>query len=147
MEPLDKPLVIYEEFVLETIKGVIEKRCSRQFLDQLSFKARIAHIADDISFQLKYKIMGKEDVKAHSYESKLVAEVPLTWFDHLRERFFPKWALHRWPVSYRKIYATVEYRRFRLCPHLNIAPQREHVNFLIGKDPGYPGEKRWAIQR
>ena len=54
-------------------------------------------------------------------------KVPLTWWDHFKERNFPGWALRRWPVVYREIVV----RWTRVCPHMKVPKDRDHLEFLV----------------
>ena len=38
-----------------------------------------------------------------SIESDESIKVPMDWWQHFKEKWFPKWAIKRWPISY-KIY-------------------------------------------
>jgi hypothetical protein len=55
---------------------------------------------------------------------------PRDWWQAFKERWFPAWAIRRWPVAYEHI--DVDEQRYgRICPHLD-APQDKHLMFLAG---------------
>ena len=71
--------------------------------------------SDDIEFNIRYE------------------EVPGDWWEHFKQRWFPAWALKRWPVKVKKI-KIASYLR-RMCPHVNIpSGSRDHIAFLM-KNP------------
>ena len=72
-------------------------------------------------------------------ERRGAERVPATWWDHFKQRWFPRRALRRWPVRERSI--TTEYRYQYVCPHRHEDPRGPaHFEFL-SKGPGnyYPG--------
>ncbi len=45
-----------------------------------------------------------------------VVKVPRDWWQHIRERFWPKWAKKRWPVRYREYQAELHFPHSRHYP-------------------------------
>jgi hypothetical protein len=59
-----------------------------------------------------------------------VLRVPDTWWDHTKERWFPAWALRRWPVQYR------EHEARLLLPYLPLPTTREWESVAVfAQDP------------
>lgn len=61
-------------------------------------------------------------------------EVPLTWWDHFKCRWFPQRWLKRWPAQMQKITTCVQHQEIRVCPHLEYpVPQHNymHLKFLL----------------
>lgn len=57
---------------------------------------------------------------------------PCDWWQAFKERWFPRWALRRWPVRYKSVELhTHKYQR--CCPHIRIKAQGRHLEF-IGQD-------------
>lgn len=54
-------------------------------------------------------------------------EYPATWWEHFKQRWFPAWALRRWPV--RK---TIEEGDVfaRVCPHVTFPSRESCLQFL-----------------
>ena len=48
--------------------------------------------------------------------------VPLDWWEHFKERWFPSWAKSRWPVKKR----VIVWQRWQHYPKLNIRGNKEH---------------------
>ena len=55
---------------------------------------------------------------------------PKTWWDHIKSRFFPAWALVRWPVEWERI--DISEKRYKaVCPHLESTSDRDKcLSFL-----------------
>lgn len=57
---------------------------------------------------------------------------PATWQDAVKDRWFPAWAIRRWPVAYRtididqKIYGPI-------CTHQLSEPARTHLQWMMAK--------------
>ena len=64
-------------------------------------------------------------------KERLQRRWPADWWQALRERWFPKWWLRRYPVRYEEI----DVQLFeRVCPHVNVPDHGSHFLFLAGKD-------------
>ena len=60
---------------------------------------------------------------------------PKTWWDATKVRWFPKWALRRWPAQYNSI--DIDQDIFKaVCPHVNCAPTKNHLEFMANMDNG-----------
>lgn len=58
---------------------------------------------------------------------------PSDWWQAFKDRWFPAWALKRWPVQYKTI--SVHERRYgNLCPHINIPQHNTHVEFMMREE-------------
>ncbi len=54
---------------------------------------------------------------------------PKDWWDAFKDRWFPKWALRRWPVRYSRI--DIEQTIYAgVCPHIADDPMRKHVEWM-----------------
>ena len=62
---------------------------------------------------------------------KVGCEWPATWWQHLKQRWFPRWALRRWPVRLAKREFTV-YKK--VCPHLGVPARDPHLRFFYTDD-------------
>lgn len=69
--------------------------------------------------------MTKERVTVHE-------KWPRTWWDAFKERWFPQWAIARWPVEYRRI--DIDQPIYlAVCPHLEDKPQRTHLEWMAAQ--------------
>ena len=56
---------------------------------------------------------------------------PKTWWDAVKDRWYPEWAKTRWPVEYERI--NIDQQIYGgVCPHLQSDPTRTHVTYLAG---------------
>jgi hypothetical protein len=106
-------------------------------LDNILYAARVEGRADDIGdvrlwaeregerliVNLRTRIHGMAD-------DVVVVEWPATWWQHVKQRFAPRWALRRWPVRMDRqeiqVYKSV-------CPHIGAmrpAPIDEHFRYF-----------------
>lgn len=55
---------------------------------------------------------------------------PKTWIDAIKNRWFPRWALKKWPIQWEHI--KVDQRIYgNICPHITFPDHRQdHVIFL-----------------
>src|SRR3990167_6914606 len=58
-------------------------------------------------------------------QRELLAEYPSTWWDAVKQRWFPKWALNRWPVVMNRIDGEILY------PMIEIPKYRKEVTFKL----------------
>jgi len=67
------------------------------------------------------------------YEHELVTktvELPLTWWDMFRDKYFPLWWL-KWRPSRTATKTFTFEQQIRVCPHANVAwPDKRHLDFL-----------------
>jgi len=54
-------------------------------------------------------------------------EFPADWWQALKERWFPQWALKRWPAKMRVV--PTEVNHFNLCPHVRVPDNKTHMNW------------------
>lgn len=89
-------------------------------------------VADEMLVQLECLFYG---VRA----SHTVAFwVPEDWWQHVKKRFAPEWALERWPVRYRRLHQTVH--AARLFPDFVPPKVGERVAHIVE----YVGTKHWS---
>lgn len=59
-------------------------------------------------------------VWSHTDRTEVVGKYPSTWWDAVKARWYPLWALRKWPVQYTKVIAEVKV----LYPDLVLPNQR-----------------------
>ena len=60
---------------------------------------------------------------------------PETWWDAFKERWFPTWALKRWPIKYKTLF--IKEKVFKaICPHLGVHPSKEHLEWVLTVQKG-----------
>jgi len=94
---------IYKEPVIETHEFDIENVCHELCFDKRSMPRYILTpkfvVEETISRYFSY-IEHKEAVKKEKTD---IVEFPADWWQSFKERWFPKWAIKRYPVIYTKI--------------------------------------------
>ncbi len=81
-------------------------------------------VAESFTFALRNTILSGRPIKKSSTKTK----VPLSWRDHVLERFAPLWAVKlRRRIKYRTIETAVTI--YNVCPHIQ-AGVGTHLNFL-----------------
>lgn len=86
-------------------------------------------VTGDMAVELKtYLLAGQR------HEAKREEEwIPADWWSAFKERWFPGWALLRWPPRRRCIVRKILVQH--VCPHMNYSPREEarHVQWLMQK--------------
>ena len=73
----------------------------------------------------KVELAGKNE-KVDVYSTQ---RAPASWWDHFKYRWFPSWALDRWPVEYEVFNETVHHHH--VCPHIQMDGPHKHIQFLV----------------
>jgi hypothetical protein len=101
---------------------------SRDLLHGLAGTLRADAIPDIMGDQIR--LMFRAMLFGNGKEKRR-CEWPATWWQHFKQRWFPRWALRRWPVKME----VREWEVFqRVCPHLNVPESDRHVRWMIGDD-------------
>lgn len=113
---------------MEAVRVAAVRVLSRYGLDSLSANLRVEManmIGGDIALMFKSMVYGagRETWKC---------EWPTTWWQHFKQRWFPRWALRRWPVQMEQKSGLVW---GRVCPHLDLPMDRDrHVMWLADRE-------------
>lgn len=82
--------------------------------------------------------MGGETISVHE-------RWPADWLQAFKERWFPVWALKRWPVAYRRI--DIEERLYAaVCPHIADPERRTHLEWLVQTTEGEPPQPPFPLR-
>lgn len=116
-------------FDIETIDLQAERFASthetcRRLLDELGYDHTWHSHDDYVTENLvrtlhAYVWSRKENSKSVSY--------PADWFEAFKERWFPKWALKRWPVKI----TTVTFEATSLYPTIKLRPESHKAHLRI----------------
>lgn len=88
----------------------VRKSLSRQEIEAHRVSVSVEEMADSLIAEIRVYWLGRRDHQKRAYE-----KVPASWWQHLKQRWFPKWALRRWPVKTRDILTV--WTVYRVCPH------------------------------
>lgn len=130
----------FEKVALELIKKSIQFRVSQSFLEGVQYneiRNISSKIVDSLIYELRYNIFG--------IKRKIKKEIkrPTDWWNAVKERFFPKWLLKKFPVKYETIPVDVEVTK--VCPHLNIETEyQDHIAWIAS---GHEHESDWRYDK
>ena len=88
----------FRTVTLEKMKLVLLRRISEEMIDTLANPVDVDWafedwFTEDVTLRLKATVAG-EHIETPA------ARYPKDWKEAVKERFFPRWALTRWPVRY-----------------------------------------------
>jgi hypothetical protein len=114
----------------DTELAVIRKRLPTLMghVANIDIRAVTDDVSNEMALEMSAYLAAREQTTLKSYRY-----IPKTWWDHLKERWFPRWALHRWPVQRERLELLRCY--YRTCHHLPFDPQdpATHVAWLAGE--------------
>lgn len=73
------------------------------FSQEVLHSIRISHVMREVTQDVAFKIVGM----VATWREERLLKVPANWWQHVKQRFFPHWALKRWPVLYQVYDAAV----------------------------------------
>jgi hypothetical protein len=113
-------------------------------LEKLRFESRAELSVSGIEFDLTYDICKNEvprlivrlnkNIWTEQIQDETVTlevETPATWWQHLKQDLFPKWAIKRWPVKMIKKEKKHTFKTHALFPEFNYEAPRECGQFII----------------
>ena len=93
----------------------------------LTFEEYRMDLVDGMAMDMRAYFLGVPEKANHDHRL-----VPLDWWQHFKDRWFPKWAKRRWPVQHEKIEWTTNV--YRICPHLNIETgNARHIEWMTDR--------------
>ena len=123
----------FSEVVLDKIKVAAMQTLSPDFMD-----AAISQMPDLIgnrlALQLNAYVFGEKG-------DDLVIDYPRDWWEAFKNRWFPRWALRRWPVMYTRHRITPQ----TIYQNLKISLPREmhQVRFIQQRTDSYSPLESW----
>lgn len=115
-----------KQVLLEKIKVSQAKRANIKAVKtaRISVDKWAQFEADELVLRMDANILARENDRIYHYIT-----YPMTWWDHLKERWFPDWLIDRFPPEYN-IIEIDEPRFLTCCPHLQIDEDRKHFEYL-----------------
>lgn len=106
-----------EELTLVAKGYLAESEFRRIFIEKDPFVHRyVVYLTDSL-----YGQQVKEEVLEHH-------EIPATWWDSFKRRWFSAWLLQKYPAKVIKIPVVV--RHVHVCPHVNVKKESVHFDFV-----------------
>ncbi len=119
-----------ETITLKKIQFGLRERVSKEFLDSVKIETEYDVFTETLVQGIRWWVFGQK-------VSESVIETisyPDGWWQAFKQAYFPEFLKQRFPV--REITVDVIKQHFHVCPHLNIAPQGDHLKFLAYDDVG-----------
>ena len=87
--------VTFQRTILERVEIALSHRMSKPYLYDMRVNVRDTYdmIADMMVMELRGFLLGEQVTEVR-------CDVPASWWDHTKRRWFPAWALKRWPAHY-----------------------------------------------
>uniref|UniRef100_A0A6M3L0X3 Uncharacterized protein n=1 Tax=viral metagenome TaxID=1070528 RepID=A0A6M3L0X3_9ZZZZ len=114
-EPSDGASVAWRRVILEQVPLAMRSTLAGYGMATDDIEVRADWLGELLAVQVKDFILA-QTLEEHK------ATYPSDWWQALKERWFPKWALRRWPVRH----TTVELKAQALYPSL-VLPKEPHV--------------------
>lgn len=120
----------FERVVLDKVKFNLTNKVSPVILNDLKISS-YNPFGDELTIKLEGFLFQKKTSDTAIFDT---VQIPKDWWEAVKERFFPKFLLLRYPVKYRIIQSKIVTNITKTCPHLNIASDKDHIDFLITKE-------------
>ena len=80
---------------------------------------------EELAMEMRSMLAGRMEERIDIEE-----KWPSDWWQAFKDRWFPKWALRRWPVHY--LFVSCHKQIWRVCPHINIkfCEDQRHFEWL-----------------
>ena len=113
----------YTEVALERFKRIAFKYITRELVNDFAIPAKVdislhcSFMLDDLALRVRQDIFGKQ-------LEKVDIKYPADWWQAVKDRWFPDWAKHRWPVMFTRHHVDVK----ALYPSMPEVP--EHRGYM-----------------
>jgi hypothetical protein len=110
------PTAVYREIVLQRVQLYATNVVPTAILRHLKAEAHLSHVADEMIIRLSAQILGET-------VPEVDVTFPVTWWDAVKDRWFPRWSLRWFPVEYRRV--TVD--KHTLFPSIEVPGHEAHI--------------------
>jgi hypothetical protein len=129
IKPYELEPMQMKRYLIEKVEIGLNTVVPRHFLMNAEISKYMDYMTDGLIFRFRSYLAGAKHESTHVEQT---IKVPLSWWDHVKERFAPKWFLKRWPTQYR----TIEVKRVvtitNICPHIEVPhDDRRHFEVLF----------------
>ena len=125
---------------LKKIHLNLRQSFSKELLDRSKWRTSEDVMAQEIAIELDTYVMGLGDETISIHE-----RWPKTWWDAFKERWFPLWAVKRWPVDFNRI--DIEEKTYKaVCPHLESPDNVQCYEFISGHAGGNVSVRSLTMQ-
>lgn len=121
----------FEFITTDIIKLMAQHEVSGYMAQSMELEMFTRYVTDHLVYQLTASVLGHNE-KVICWPVKEVR--PATWWEHLKQRHFPRWATRRWPVKLRHSVRQLEIPVTELFPDATIYPQLGQPVRLVAHD-------------
>ena len=102
-------------------------------LREMDLRVQFEYVSNSFVFVLKNFFAGQEEETTTETPGQTVY-FPATWWDAVKQRWFPAWLEARFPVKFDFVTPVVRKttKVTRICPHMDVPPgDRDHFEYLV----------------
>jgi hypothetical protein len=130
-----KPTFLHEDKIDRRVAQIFEvavsQMLSREDMEGLASRLRLEEHMDRemrrLIWTLRASVCGKDKVDTYYKYFRW----PENWWEAVKERWFPEFLLRRHPVKYHNETVVSSYHHTKLCPHLSLGTERDHIEWLF----------------
>lgn len=119
----------FETVILEKTRFCIQQEMNKRRLGIANLEVDVSPHLERLVFRLTAMLLNGPKKERIDIEERY----PADWWQAVKERWFPAWAIKRWPVNYKVISVHKEMVT-RMCPHIATPENRPHVAFLMERE-------------
>lgn len=129
----EEPLICTRA-ILPIVRLYLQREVDRMGWNGVQTEVEIGErLGSIVTANVRFALLGSAPVIVSSYSP---ASWPADWWQAVKARWFPQWALRRWPVRLAYNERRDVQVHHRLCPHIPGYDAQQHVEFLLGRPPG-----------
>jgi hypothetical protein len=126
----DESELLHHRHVADIIEIGVRTRCGNELCtDNLNVESHIDYLTGHLVLQLRLLLVSLEKTETTNKSDSFTMEFPLTWWDHFKMRYFPKWKRNM-QTRYYTLNTNQVTKTTKLCPHLMVDPKNEHLSWL-----------------
>jgi len=108
----------YDELILEKVRIGLSEYISKEQILNFNIEIIGDNLTDSIIFKIRGFLMGE---KLREEKRNWRVSYPSSWWQMLKEQYFPKWLLKKYPVKYTIKKRKVTFKVYEVYPKLPIA--------------------------
>ena len=105
----------HETLVLEAFQYGYQSKLHKEMLREENSRLEVQDMGDHVLAQIVFTVYGqKHGEETVSFHSRY----PSDWWQHFKQRWFPRWALRRWPVRLKHDLQEVTLSKYTFYPQV-----------------------------
>ncbi len=94
---------------------------------RLTLEENVHSMVRDMIYTLRGYVAGKDRVEVYYKYFRW----PENWWEAFKERWFPDFLLLRYPVKYHNETVESSHHHTKMCPHVGLGNERDHIDWLF----------------